>query len=259
MDYGLYISASGALNSAYRQDLLSGNLANLNTVGYKPDVTATRQRDPVRVEDGLWHLPSNEMLEGLSAGVMAAQTRVDMSQGTITPTGNDLDVAIRGRGFFTLLAEEDESGNRVRLTRDGRFTLNARNQLVSATSGMPVADRTGRPITLWADSPVSFEADGTILQDGVPVARMQFIDVPRPDRLEKQGAGLFKADAFQLGSSRPASGLIEQYAVEESAVNEIGMLMGIQGAARDAQTNIGMIAYHDRLLDQTINRFARVA
>jgi len=58
MNYGLYLSASGVLTSMYRQDVLANNLANVNTVGYKPDAVATRQRDAARVEDGLAGMPS---------------------------------------------------------------------------------------------------------------------------------------------------------------------------------------------------------
>ena len=63
---------AGALNAVYRQELLTSNLANVNTVGFKADTPITRQRDPARIEDGLASLPSSDLLERLGAGVMAA-------------------------------------------------------------------------------------------------------------------------------------------------------------------------------------------
>jgi len=259
MNYGLYISTSGALNAVYRQDLYTGNLANVNTAGFKPETAITRQRDSARLEDDLGFLPSNDLIERLGAGVMADRTRTVFEQGMIRQTGNDLDVAIRGEGFFMLIDGKDRSLERMRLTRDGRFTLDREGQIVSVTSGMRVAGANGRPIRLDPGSPVDIMADGAILQDGMETGRLAFVDVSSRETLRKRGDGQFIADAIQLANRRPATGLIEQRAIEESAVDEIDTLMDIEGAARDAQANLGMIAYHDRLLDQAINRFARVA
>jgi flagellar basal-body rod protein FlgF len=259
MNYGLYISTSGALNATYRQDLLTSNLANVNTAGFKPEIATTRQRDAARVEDVLGYLPSNDLIERLGAGVMAERTRTHFEQGVIRTTGNDLDLAIRGEGFFALLDEQDKSLDRMRLTRDGRFTLDGQGRLVSVVSGMPAAGTDGRPIKLDPNYPVTVMGDGAIFQGGVETARLEFVEVHARDALTKIGSGQFRADATQLANRRRASGLVEQGAIEEAAVDEIDTLMDIEAAARDAQANIGMIAYQDRLLDQAINRFARVA
>ncbi|MFG0252977.1 MAG: flagellar basal body protein, partial [Phycisphaerales bacterium JB038] len=69
MNYGLYTSATGVLAGMYRQDVLANNLANVNTTGFKQDFVTFKQRDPARLEDGLLHLDSNQMLEQLGAGV----------------------------------------------------------------------------------------------------------------------------------------------------------------------------------------------
>lgn len=259
MHYGLYISTSGALHATYKQDLYTSNLANMNTAGFKPDLTTTRQRDPARVEDGLPGLPSSDLLERLSAGVMGGPTRTDFTQGDIRSTGNPLDLAIRGDGFFTLLDSQDRGLQRFRLTRDGRFTRNAAGEIVSIAGGLPLVDTNGRPIRLPGDGPVAIGGDGTISQNGAEVGKIGFVDVPNRNALTKGPNGLFVPDSFQIANRHDPDGLISQGALEESAVNEIDALMKIESAARDAQTNIGMIGYHDRLLDQAINRFARVA
>ena len=259
MNYGLYISTSGALNATYRQDLHTSNLANVNTVGFKPDLVTTRQRDPARIEDGLGYLPSNDLLERLGAGVMSDRTRTDFSQGVVRSTGNDLDLAIRGDGFFTLLDQQNGALSRFRLTRDGRFTRDARGQMVATVSGMPLAGADGKPVRLDSDSPVTIQPDGTIIQDGVETGKVGFVEITNRGALQKGPDGSFVADVNQMANRRQATGYLEQGAVEEAAVNEIATLMKIEGAARDAQANIGMIGYHDRLLDQAINRFARVA
>ena len=70
MNYGMQISASGALSGLYRMDVFSNNLANINTTGFMPDVPVIRQRDAAAREDGLGAMPSNELVERLGAGVM---------------------------------------------------------------------------------------------------------------------------------------------------------------------------------------------
>ncbi len=257
MNYGMYISTSGALNASYRQDLHASNLANVNTIGFKPELAITRQRDPARIEDSLGHLPSNDLLERLGAGVMADRTRTDYSQGNIRHTGNDLDLAIRGEGFFTLLDQQDQSENRYRLTRDGRFTRNAEGTIVSITNGMPLVGTDGNPVKLPGDAPVTIQPDGSILQNGSEIATISFVEITNRASLTKAPNGLFVADVSQMANKVQATGHMEQHAIEESAVNEIATLMKIEGSARDAQTNIAMIGYHNQMLKQVIDRFAR--
>ena len=72
MNYGMYISASGALTSMHRLDALTNNLANVNTVGFKPHTPAVKQRDVARVEDDMPLADSNAMLERLGGGVQLA-------------------------------------------------------------------------------------------------------------------------------------------------------------------------------------------
>ena len=253
MDYGTDIATSGVLTSLYRQDVLTSNLANLNTVGYKPSVPDVRQRDPARVEDSLYNLPSDLLLEKLGSGVVPAPTRIGFGQGTVETTGNDLDLAIDGDGFLTV-----QDGSRTALTRDGRLTLDSSARLVLAASGAPVLDTAGRPITLPPGGLVGVSTSGDITVDGRPVATLGFVDVPDKSALTKQGAGLFNTDAVPPAAMTPANGRIIQGAVERSSVNEIETLLQIQRASGAVSTNISMISYMDRMTQQAINTFARL-
>lgn len=253
MDYGIDIATSGVLTSLYRQDVLTSNLANLNTVGYKPSVPDVRQRDPVRFEDSVFNLPSDALLEKLGSGVVPAPTRVAFSQGTVETTGNDLDLAIDGDGFLAV-----RDGDRTALTRDGRLALDDAGRLVLASTGNPVLDDAGQPITIPPGSSVSIDHAGQISVDGRAAASLRFVDVPDRSALIKQGAGLFSLDAVPAAALQPASGRIIQGAVEGSSVNEIQTLLDIQRASGAVQTNIRMIAYQDQLIERAINTFARL-
>jgi flagellar basal-body rod protein FlgF len=258
MNYGLQISASGALTAMYRMDVLANNLANIGTVGFKADSPVLRQRDAANIEDGL-HLPSNKMLERLGAGVMPVANRTSFEQGTLTTTENPLDLAIDGDGFFVLLDERAETSERLRLTRDGRFMRNGDGTLVAAASGRPVLDIANRPIVIEDASAILVGPDGTIRQNGVAVAQIQVASVPDRNRLGKVGHGMFRAPADALSALRPGAGTVKQGMVEGSSVDPIAAMMGVTNAGRDFEANIGMIAAQDRLMERAINGLGRVA
>lgn len=258
MNYAMELAASGALTSLYRMDVLSNNLANVGTVGFKPDVPFTIQRDSATVEDHLT-LPSNKMLERLGAGVTLAPNQTSFDQGPLQKTGSNLDLAIQGEGFFVMLDERAPTSERLRLSRDGRFTRNGDGNLVSASTGQPVLDVSNRPIPLPGQSPVDISPDGTIRQNGAVIAQLQVVSVLDTSGLGKLGNGMFRADADALSSLRPATGQVRQGVVEGSAVDPIKALMGVTDAGKAAEANLAMLSGADRLMERAINGLGRVS
>lgn len=264
MHYGFQLSVSGAVTSLYRQNVLANNLANADTPGFKPDIALARQRDPVRAEDGVWSMPSNRMLEKLGAGALMAPNSVSFAQGRLVGTGDDLDLAIDGAGFIPVRVGPPEGGE-VHLTRDGRMALDERGRLVMRGTGHAVLNRDNGEIFLDGRAQISVMEDGRIVErrgDRETVAGfIGLVDVADRRTLRKRDAGLFLPDATTAGGAlQPStSGKVRQGFVEQSSVNEIRAMMSVQQAGRHAQSNIAMIGYADRLLDQAINRFARTA
>ncbi len=253
----MYISASGALNAMYRQDLAANNLANSGTIGFKPVHSEIRQRDPARLEDNLL-IPSDRLIERLGAGVLAEPTQIRLTQGALLTTANALDLAIEGEGFLLVRASASQSGDRLRLSRDGRLSLDSNGRLVNQ-AGLAVLDDANRPITLDPALATVIHEDGSVSQGGGEVARLAFVTVRDPEGLEPEGESLFRASASNLRSASDAGGRIVQGAIEQSSVDEIDALMDMQSASRAAQSNIEMISRYDRLMEAAISRFARVA
>lgn len=257
MSYGLQISASGVMASLYRQDVLANNLANMDTVGFKPEIPRTVPRQAVRKEDGVFHLPSNAMLERLGAGVLLHPNRLKMAQGGLRTTSRDLDVAIRGEGFLTTRDPQGKDANAILLTRDGRLARSSSGVLVLAGTGAPVLDAQNRPIEIAERGKVRIDADGTITQDGVEVARLGLVSVPDTDGLERLGAGMYRPSEDQIKRRTAASGDILQAHVEESGVDEIEALMAVTNAGREVDSNVAMIQQHDRLMERAIQSLGR--
>ncbi|MFG0283649.1 MAG: flagellar hook-basal body protein [Phycisphaerales bacterium JB039] len=256
MNYGLQISSSGLLTSLYRQDALTNNLANLNTVGFKPISPAVRQREPASIEDGLGHLPSSALLEQLGAGVLLGPNRVSFKPGPLLE-GGELDLAIDGDGFFAVPGADGQS---PRLTRDGRLTLDARGTLVQAASGLPVLNVAGRPIALPPQTPVEIDADGRIFdREGSQLDQIRLVGVRDTGALRPEGQGLFVAPPGALEAGWPAGGRIVQRFVEGSSVEPIDALQDITSASGAVSANAAMIDFQDRLMDRAINALGRVS
>jgi flagellar basal-body rod protein FlgG len=259
VSYGLQISASGVMAAMYRQDVFTNNLANMSTPGFKPDSASTLARESVRSEDNVWNIPSNRMLEKLGGGVLLNANRVSFAQGGTRVTGNTLDVAIEGEGFFVVRDATDKDTSTVRLTRDGRFTRNSEGELVMATTGMRVLDRGNQPISIPATGSVKIDGDGTVRVNNQPTAQLALVTVPNKESLIKQGHSLFLANAEMLGNRRSLPGTVRQGALEESGVDEVRALMQMTSASREVDANVDMMRAHDRLLERAIASLGRMS
>ena len=108
MLYGLYLSATGVMTNAYRQDVIANNIANAETIGFKRDLALFQERRTEAQERGFSPSRTNAMMEALGGGVYASPTLVDRTQGELESTGSGMDVAIVG-----LAAEHDVAGDDV--------------------------------------------------------------------------------------------------------------------------------------------------
>ncbi len=260
MNYGLYLSAAGALTSMHRLDVTANNLANVNTLGFKPDVVTTRARLPERLENPGHPDAARHMLEQLGGGLFVEETSVQLPQGSFVTTDDDLDLAIEGKGFFVVADPHAGSTNRqLSLTRDGRLTLDRNGLLVNAGSGQAMLDTANQPIRLTGTGKVTILRSGEVLQDGRRVATIKLIEPGPHTKLIKSGENLFQFSASDLQSARPASGAILQGAIENSAVDPVMELNKLILASKAVQSNLKMMQYHDQLMGQAINTFGRVA
>jgi flagellar basal-body rod protein FlgG len=258
MNYGMWVAASGVMSNIARQNVLSNNLANVSTVGFKADRLPIRQREPVRAEDGLPHLDSNAMLERLGAGVMPMATETAFSQGPIRDTHNPLDLAITGEGFFRVRADTERG---FALTRDGRLTVNAAGVLARSTDGAPVLDATGNTIAVDRTMPIRIDEGGNVTQRGASRGRIDVVAVSDPALLHKAGEGNFalKPTASANALTLASDALIRAGAVEDSGVNPIATLMGVTGASRAAQGGLRMVSTINEITGLAINRLGKVS
>lgn len=258
MNYGMYMAASGMSVSMAKQNVLSNNLANVSTVGYKPDSFAVRQRDAVRQEDGLHWMDSNAMLERLGAGVQPTFSRVEQGQGPLNHTENEMHIAVDGEGF--LRYERTNLAAGFGLSRDGRLDLSSDGTLVRSADGSPLLDEAGQRIRVDPGQRMQIDADGAIRQGGDIVARLGLVTVPDASLLVKAGSGDFTfGDRSSAEEMVPAGGRIRQEYLEDSSVNAIKAMMDVTSASRSAQSNMRMATTIFEVMGEAINRLGRTS
>lgn len=255
MLYGLYVSAAGVMANSYRQDVLANNLANSETVGFKRDLALVMGRRTAAQESGGGAGDSNAMLERLGGGIFVAPTLVDTSQGELERTGNDLDTALVGDGYFAV-----GRGKQINLTRNGRFVVNHRSRLALASDeNLEVLDPQRRPITLEAHRPVTIAKDGTITQGREAVGRIGVFDVPDRKSLTKSGGTMLTYPDLKKLRPAPASTAVRSEFIERANVDPSIELASLMDTQRQLEANANMIRYQDQMLSKLVNEVGKIS
>ncbi len=252
MIYGMYLSAAGIVANSYRQDVISNNLANAETNGFKRDLATFYARPTEAQATGRadW---SNPLLEKIGGGILAMPTLVDSAQGDLEETGNNLDVAVQGSGFFTV-----SDGKTTKLTRDGRFMTDADGMLILSTArGQHVLDQAGQPIKLDTTQQVSIAEDGTIGQQGKTVAKLGLVDAKNPRELMKLGGQFMTLP--DIKAVVPSTATLRSAFVERANVDPATELTQLMETQRQLEANANMIRYQDQMLDKLVNQVGRIS
>lgn len=187
MDRGIYAASSGGLQSVRRLEIVSNNLANVNTVGFKAERLQSRQQEFADTLAGTM-LDGSARAKGdfeRAPGVVSTATVTDFSPGPIESTGNPLDVALRSPNqFFVVTTPEGEH-----YTRAGNFTVNVEGQLVTQ-DGLPVVGD-GGPISV-PPGKVDISASGTVTVGNQNVGRLRVVQFDDLNQLERAAGTRFK-------------------------------------------------------------------
>lgn len=249
MPYGLYLSAAGANAQSHRLDVLSHNLANVSTPGFKPHLSILKARDAAAIENGEV-MPGQGGIDDLGGGVAIQPTLTQFTQGPIRATGINTDFAINDKESFFVV---NRDGQKM-LTRAGNFLFNRQGQLVTE-SGDPVLSTDGNPVTIDPTQPYTVTAEGDIQQQGA----RQSLMLGRPSAigdLTRVGDNLFRP----LGEFDPV--LPDQRQVmaghlEQSSIQPTAAMMELIEASRAYEANIHMIQNQDQVMGTLISGVLR--
>ena len=244
MENPSFIALSQQVALSRHMEVLANNLANMNTPAFKAERLVFTELLEETQAPGL-----DDM--GPMSFVEPHATYLDFSEGSLTPTGNPLDVAISGDGFFAVQTAEGTA-----YTRAGRFSLDAEGTLVTS-SGAPVLATGGAPVQIDATSPISIAGDGTISTDQGVVARLQVVRFDDSQQLQRGPNGTYTA-----GDETPievASPQIVQGMVEESNVSPILEMTRLIDVSRSYQRMTQVIEAEHQRQKSAINTLSKAA
>jgi len=234
---GIYIAASGAILKDAELSLTARNIANASTAGYKKERTAFSS----------YILPFAENIAGPERiMVEKGKTLTDFSPGEFIKTGNPLDIAIEGDGFFVL-----EGG---RYTRRGDFRLDKEGYLVNI-DGLKVMGADDDPIQL-PQGRVEIGPGGEIVVDGTTAGRLKIVDFPRPYNLVQAGDATYVAPT-ELKPVEVSSAVLPGM-IEGSNVDVIKEMVSMIKTTREFETYQKMIQAFDSATSKALNEIGRI-
>jgi flagellar basal-body rod protein FlgF len=227
MDRGLYIAASGMLAEQIRQDQIANDLANASTPGYKADRTSQRTFGDLLLANSV----TGAEVGPQSTAVQVDKVVTDFSPKPARDTGEPLDFAIVGEGFFAV-----QTAQGTRYTRNGQFSLDPQGRLVTA-QGDPVLDAGGQAIT---------SADGT-----VDPRRVGVFNVTNP---RKEGDSLLTGTA-----AGAATGTVRSGALESSGADPARSMVDMISSMRAFEAGQKVIQTIDETLGKAVSQVGSVA
>ena len=279
---GIYTGASGMIAQMHNLDAISNNLANVDLTGYKKDTPVHKAFPELLLrrmnDDGVFTIPPGSVDQApvigtLGSGVEYNESYTVFSQGALKQTENPFDLALEGKGFFTVDTPQGE-----RFTRNGSFHVSQEGVLVNK-QGLPVmgengiirlkknnfvVDQEGR---IWQNSTFADDPERLVSLEENEwenielVDRLKLVDFPRDRYLKKQGDSLWVHDRF---SGDPvAAGVddglqVRQGFLEGSNVNPVREMVRMIEVNRAYEANQKTIQAHDQMSDRLINQAVRV-
>lgn len=253
MVYGLYISAEGAQAQSRRLEVISNNLANVDTPGFKNEFAIIEARDAEAIQQDLDYAGSGS-INNMGGGVMFRETKTNFAPGPITPTGNREDIAIRGEGFFQVLHDDQ-----VLLTRGGNFLFSPDGRLTTQ-EGFPVLNSQGAPVQVDPEAKAThngeyFNERGELVIGGEAIP----LSIVKPESnadLAKFGKNFFRPMApvapVPVDQRQTAPGMLER-----SSANPITEMMAMIETTRAYESNINMIKTQDEAIGNLLGRVLR--
>lgn len=263
---GLYTAYTGMINQMNRLDVLTNNLANAATTGYKKEGATTQSFDKlyaVKIKDTS-ESGMARRLGKISLGVKIGESYTDYEQGALNETENLTDFTIGGKGFFAIAFTNKSGETSVKYTRDGSFTLNKEGYLMTK-DGDFVLNEVGALnsdpnqnnfIKLATNEAIAVDSDGRIMQGRQEAGKLGVIDVTDYNYLEKYGENMYQL--ANGGAVVNSNAIVLQGILETSNVNVVSEMVEMITVTRAYESNQKIIQTIDSTLDKAVNQIGRI-
>lgn len=248
---GLYTAYTGMMQQQARLEVVSNNLANATTVGFKKEGSTSQAFDSVlaiKVKDAT-DAYIDRPIGNMSLGVKIGETYTDYGQGSFKSTGNELDVAIAGEGFFNISYTSKSGVESTMYTRAGEFTLTSDGYLVTKDGDYVLGQ--GGPINIPTGTNITINNIGEIYAGEDYIDTFAITDFEDYNYLAKFGENLYKAvdGAVQKDS---ANAQFNQGYLEMSNVNVVSEMVEMITISRAYESNQKLLTSIDETLGKAV-------
>lgn len=252
---GIYTSAIGMMTQMNKMDTITNNIANIDTNAFKQDeaiIQSFSDKFMKILNDGESLVKRNNRIGKVSLGNFVTEVSTNFAKGHIKETSGKFDFAISGDGFFAVQFNKDGQTSE-KYTRDGAFTLNAKNELVTK-DGYNVLSESGNPITV-PNGNFSIDETGKVFSNGALVDKLKLVDFEDYKTIRKYGHNLY--DKTNETTEKPFNSSIISGHIETSNVNAVEEMVKMINVSRIYEVNSNMIQTHDSALGKAVNEIAR--
>lgn len=237
MDSGLYAACAGLVARTDSLDTIANNLANASTAGFR-----ARQGSFASVIAASANHPLGSVLnEATNSYGVVGSTRMDPDEGSLKATGNSMDFAVEGPGYFAVA-----TANGTEYTRNGAFRVSASGQLTTAT-GEAVLGTTG--VIQVKPGSLSVSPDGTVSSNGAVAGRLKIVEFAPGTSVASAGSNFYTAPASAVQVAK--SSTVQQGMLESSNVNTVASVVNLINAQRTAETMRHALSLIDGQIDKT--------
>jgi flagellar basal-body rod protein FlgF len=245
MSEGLDLAELSMINDMARMRVISQNLANVSTTGYRADTAVTTQFEPqlLQAQTDLLTGPRDSLTPRI-------ETYTSHDAGTYRNTGNPLDVALEGDAFFVI-----DTGQGEAYSRDGAFQLDGAGRLVNAT-GLPVMSTNG-DLRVGTSTP-RIDKQGNVFDGDELLGQLKLVRFANPEKLVKAGRGYFLPEPGQLSMAieEDDQALVRQSYVENSNVQMSTEVVQMMDVLQHFKSSQNVLRSYDQMLDTAISTIA---
>lgn len=254
---GLYTAYTGMINEQKRLDVISNNMANAATVGYKTERVSSQSFDQeltLKIKDT--SVAYNQQPIGhMSLGVKVGEVYTDYSQGSLRETESTFDLALEGSGFFQISYHNRDGSTSTKFTRDGSFTMTKDGYVVDMDGNNLVSQNGVLQVPPDAVN-IVIDERGFVYADEQLVDRIALVDYEDYDFIEKFGENMYQT---VLGATpKEALANIRQGFTEQSNVNVVNEMVDLITVTRAYEAGQKVINTIDMMTDKAVNDIGRV-
>lgn len=254
---GLYSAYTGMAAEQNRLDVISNNLANSATIGYKRESIVNQSfadELTIKIRDGS-EAYLNRAIGTMSLGTKTGEVYTHFTQGSLRETSAPYDLAIQGNGFFQVRMTNKNGEDTIRYTRNGNFKMTQDGYIVD-TEGNHLQSDSGDLVVPTNVADIKIDQMGYVSADGMVIDHISLFDITDRDYLEKYNDCYYTAlDGADIVTS---DGTIEQGYTEQSNVNVISEMVHMIAITRAYEAGQKMIQTEDDLMRQMATDVGRV-